>query len=345
MLPTRRSLLAAGGLGFVLKAGGLSLPVGIAQAQGLTKQSWMSPSRITLLQAYTVVGKEKGYYAEEGLDLEIQQSSGTASSVSQVAGGVVSLGQSAPATTAGPIANDGLSVVTIGQISYKSFFELASLPGRPMLKPQDWQGKTIGIMSTGGSTDNLLDAMSIAEGLDPRNVKKVITGLAPQGYAFLERGQVDAFFVFYETRVALEQQGINLTYLSTDAFAPQPGDALICSTKLAEDPAAEKALVSFIRASRRAIEFYSDPKNDEEVLRYLTKYNPIEGRNVPKGKRVLELVRGYMTPPEGTPRMVCNEAQWRAGIDLMERIGIIRNKGLPLDRYMTNRFALKAAQG
>jgi hypothetical protein len=40
--------------------------------------------------------------------------------------------------------------------------------------------------------------------------------------------------------------------------------------------------------------------------------------------------------------MVCDEKQWREGIELMERIGLIKNKGLPHERYYTNRFARAA---
>lgn len=346
MQTTRRDVIKQGVLALSVVAGSQILPITLtpsAMAQkGLRKERWMAPSRITLLQSYIFVAREKGYFADEGLDIDLQQSAGTATSMTQVAAGTAMFGQGAPITTCAPIANEGLNVVSIGQLAYQGFFELASLPNKPLKHPSDWQGKTIGVMSVGGSTDNLLDAMSISQGLDPKNVRKVVTGLGPGGVAFLQRGEVDGFFVFYETKVGLELQGVKLNYLPTDTYAKLPGEAAIVSTKVAEDPAAEKTLVGFLRASRRAVEFINDKKNDDEVMKYLRKYNPVEGSEVEKGKLILELVRGYMAPPAGTPRIVCNDGQWKSAIELLERVDIIKNKGLPSDKYYTNKFAMQA---
>jgi hypothetical protein len=41
---------------------------------------------------------------------------------------------------------------------------------------------------------------------------------------------------------------------------------------------------------------------------------------------------------------IVNDAkQWADGIDLMEKIGLIKNKGLPRERFFTNKFADQAA--
>jgi NitT/TauT family transport system substrate-binding protein len=341
---TRRTALClgAGATTLLLRAGGAALPLTLAGpsfAQSLRKERWMAPSRITLLQAYAFVGQEKGFYRDEGIDLEIQQSPGTASSLTQVAAATSTFGQAAAVTTCPPIADENASIITIGQLAYKGFFELASLPGKPLKHPRDWQGKTIGIMSVGGTTDRLLDAMSIMTGENPANVKKVVTGLGPSGVAFLQRGDVDGFWVFYETRVALEMQGVQLNYLSGDSFAQLPGDSIIAPTKVVQDPANEKMLVSFLRGAARARAWSLDPKNEMETIQLLAKYNPVEGREIEKGKRILALVRGYLTPPDGVKPIVNDEKQWIAGIDLMEKIGLIKTKGLPRDRFFTNKFA------
>lgn len=342
---TRRAAIGAGATTLMLRAGGAGVPLalsGRALAQGLRKERWMAPSRITLLQGYVFVAQEKGFFKDEGLDVEIQQSPGTASSLTQVAAGSSTFGQAAAVTTCPPIADENAGIITIGQLAYKGFFELASLPNKPLKHPKDWQGKTIGIMSVGGTTDRLLDAMSIMTGENPANVKKVVTGLGPSGVAFLQRGDVDGFWVFYETRVALEMQGIKLEYLSGDSFAQLPGDSIIAPTKVVQDPANEKMLVSFLRGAARGRAYSLDPKNEAETIQLLGKYNPVEGREVEKGKRILELVRGYLTPPAGVKPIVNDAKQWSDGVDLMEKIGLIKTKGLPRDRFFTNKFADQA---
>lgn len=345
MPTTRRAALRTATTTLLLRAGGLTVPLSLTGptfAQALRKERWMAPSRITLLQAYAFVGQEKGFYRDEGVDLEIHQSPGTASSLTQVAAGTSTFGQAAAVTTCPPIADENAGIVTIGQIAYKGFFELASLPNKPLKHPKDWQGKTIGIMSVGGTTDRLLDAMSIMTGENPANVKKVVTGLGPSGVAFLQRGDVDGFWVFYETRVALEMQGVKLDYLAADSFAQLPGDSIIAPTAVVRNPANERMLVGFLRGAARARAFSLDPRNELETIQLLGKYNAVEGREVEKGKRILELVRGYLTPPAGVKPIVNDAAQWNAGIELMEKIGLIKTKGLPRDRYFTNRFADQA---
>ncbi len=338
----RRQLVQAGGLSFALRAGGASLPLAIGSpvwAQGLRKERWMAPSRITLLQAYIFVAAEEGMFRDEGLDIEIQDSSGTATSITQVAAGTVAFGQSAPITTAPAIADRGLNVITIGQMAYNGFFEIASLPGKPLRHPKDWQGKTIGVMSVGGSTDYLLDAMSISQGLDPKNVKKVVTGLGATGMAFLQRGEIDGFFVFYETKVGLNMQGAKLEYLHADTFAKLPGDALIVSTSLADNPANEKMLVSYLRACRRAVAFLTNPANEDKVLKHLTKYNPQEGQQTPKNREIMKLIRGYMTPSPDAKSIEMSVADWTAGLKMMREIGMIKNTAVPDSRFYTNKFA------
>ena len=83
----RRQMVQGAGLSLVLKSGGVALPVTIASpawAQ-LRRERWMAPSRITLLQAYVFVAAEEGYFKDQGLDVQIQDSGGTATSITQVA--------------------------------------------------------------------------------------------------------------------------------------------------------------------------------------------------------------------------------------------------------------------
>jgi NitT/TauT family transport system substrate-binding protein len=345
-MTTRRDILRAGGTTLLARSAcGAAVPFAFAGpgfAQALRKERWVAPSRVTLLQSYVFTAIEKGFFRDEGLDIELQPSPGTATSLTQVTAGASMFGQAAAVTTCPPIADEGATVITIGQIAYKGFFELASLPNKPLVHPRDWQGKTIGIMSVGGTTDRLLDAMSVMTQLDPKNVRKVVTGVGPSGVAFLQRGEVDGFWVFYESRVALEMQGIKLNYLPSDSFALLPGDSVLTGSAAAQNPANEKAITGFLRGAHRGIDYALDPKNESEVIKFLEKYNPIEGREVEKAKKVLELVRHYCTSDAGLKRMVCDEKQWREGIELMERIGLIKNKGLPHERYYTNRFARAA---
>src|SRR5690606_23011637 len=147
-------------------------------------------------------------------------------------------------------------------------------------------------------------------------VNKVVTGLGTSGYAFLERGEIDGFFVFYESKTAFLDEGIELHYLPADDYAPLPADALITNTAFADDPANEEVIVKFLRAGRRGLEYMADEANAEEIVGFLAKYNPIEGSQVDKGKKVLKALRYYMEPTGGIPLLHFSDSDWAKAIKL-----------------------------
>lgn len=337
----RRQLLkGAAAATIVASFGGATVRFGItgAQAQGGPTYTYMAPSRLTLFQSYLLIAEAKDYFKNEGLSIKIQPGTNTVVAVQQVAAGAAAFGMAAPISTCAPIADQKAPIISIGQIGYRNFWELASLPGKPLKHPKDWQGKTIGIISVGGAADLQFDAMSMAVGLDPKNVKKVVTGLGPSGLAFLQRGDVDGFFVFYESKLALQQQGVDLHYLPADDYAPLPADALITSRPFADDPANEQVIVKFLRACRKGVEYMQDEKNYDEIIGMFKKYNPIEGEQVEKGKRVLTLLKHYMKPPGNLPRLKMSDEDWAKAVALLEKSDVIKTKGLGAKHYYTNKF-------
>lgn len=307
-----------------------------------TALSWISPARINLAHAYVLVGVAKGWFKDAGLDVEVRTGTGTAQSVAQVASSNSIFGQAGPLTSCPAIADQQADLVTIGQVQYKSFFEIASLKNKPLRNPDDWQGKTVGVMSLAGTTDVILDAMSMNAGRNPANVRKVVTGSSASGVAFLQRGEVDGFFVFPDSKIALQGMGVDLHYLATEDFAPMPGDGILVSKKNAANPEYGKPIVEFLKVCKRGLEFAQDPKNDAETIGVVAKYNPIEGGDLDKGRKVLQSMRIYATPTGGVPPIVCDTGKWEIAVRLMEKIGVIKKAGVPLGTFVDNVFA-KAA--
>jgi ABC-type nitrate/sulfonate/bicarbonate transport system substrate-binding protein len=337
----RRELLTgAAATAVVASFGGASVTFGIssALAQGGPQYTYMAPSRITLFQSYLLIADTKGYFKDEGLNIKIQAGTTTVVAVQQVSAGAAAFGMAAPISTCAPIADQKAPIITIGQIGYRNFWEIASLPAKPLKHPRDWQGKTVGITSVGGAVELQFDAMSMAVGLDPKNVKKVTTGLGPSGLAFLQRGDIDGFFVFYESKLALNNDKVALHYLPADDFAPLPGDALITSRSFADDAASEQVIVKFLRACRKGVEYMQNEKNYVEIIAMFKKYNPIEGEQVEKGKQVLDYLKHYMKPSGNLPRLKMSDEDWAKAVALLEKSDVIKTKGLGAKHYYTNKF-------
>lgn len=316
---------AIGGAGF-----GLTL-----RAQGASAATWIGPSSITPLQSYVLIAIENGYFADEGIALTVNASPGTANAIIQMTAGQAQFGQAASVTSVPAIVNEGAEVITIAQPIYKSVFELASSPDAPIRSPQDLVGKTVGLMSVGGSTDSLLDAMMISAGLDPASVNKVVTGFSSSAMAFLQRGEVDAFWSYYPVRVALDMMGIDLFYLNSDEFAPFPPDSIMCSSALLGDEAGRDLVQKYLRGCARAHAFMMDPANVERCIDVLGMYNPLEAEDREAGARKFAMVRDLAELPEGVAPMHCNIPAWEAGMALMKQMEIIADV-VPAERVVTN---------
>jgi len=342
----RRDLLKGGmTAGLALSFGGTTLPLWLprpAVAQNLTKLSFMAPGYVSLLNSYLITAIEEGLFRAEGLEIVIQTGGGTAASLTQVAAGGAMFGQAAPIAACPAIADQGAELITVGQVAYVGTFQIASNPKKPLNHPRDFVGKTIGLVSKGGSSELLLDAMMRSENLDPASVKRVVTGLSTSGMAFLERGELDGFFVYYESKVALQLQNVSLNYMPIDDFVRLPGDAVIVSSKALQNPQNEEAVVRYLRAINKSLEIVRDPKNDERVLNYFAKYNPVQGDDRLRGRATLTELRKFLTPPAGTAPIICNDAEWEKGLRLLESIGLVQKKGLPASTFYTNKYAAQA---
>lgn len=328
---------------FVGAAGGMSIfdpfnggALSAFASGALRAETWVSPTTYSPLQCNVLIAKEKGYFREQGLDITIMPTPGTATAVSQVAAGGALFTQGSAVATIPAIANQGAEIVTIGQVIYRSPIELASAPDKPMNRPADWQGKTIGIMSVGGATDILLDAMNVAAGFDPKNVKKVVTGPSVSAHAFLERGQVDAFFTFYPTQVAMAARGLKLHYLNPDDLVPIPSDTVVTSRRALIDPAARAAAIGYLRGCAKGMQFLLDPANVEESIDTLGKYNPLEAADRVAAREKFAVVRRLATRPAGVPFMYCDDQAWNKAVSLLSKIGTIKSDAPPASAYYTN---------
>lgn len=311
------------------------------RAQSAAAVTWVSPSVITPLQTYVLIAIEKGYFTEAGLDLSANPSPGTANVITQLAAGQAEFGQSAAIVTVPAIVEQGAEILTIGQPIYRSVFEIASLPDAPITHPRDMVGKTIGVMSIGGSTDRLIDAMMISEGLDPSSVERVVTGLSAGAFTHLNSGQVAGFWSFYPIRVALDAMGVTLHYLNSDDYARLPADSVICSHRLTESDDGRSLIKAYLTGVKRGLEFLLDPANVEESIDILGMYNPTEAEDRVATADKFAIVRDLAQPPEGVTSLYCDIAGWEAGISLMHEMGVI-SRAVPVSDVATNAFLEEA---
>jgi NitT/TauT family transport system substrate-binding protein len=343
----RRSFLTTSGLIVVSSVAGGSVLVGCANG-GATSTAGKSPGNAKLKNLVYVtpfqhiishadvyVASQEGYFEEAGLFITPVGGTGTASSVSQVAAGQGVFGKAAAIITAPLIADQGTEIITVGQKDHKSQYSVASDPAKPLKHPKDWQGKSIGVISKGGTTELLLDAMSVAAGLDPKNVTKKVTGADAGSLEFLRRGEVDGFITFIGSETAFKKMKVDLHYLNTGDFAPMPGDSYFVKKSDAESQG--QIITDFLGACRKGWEFMAQESNIDKVLSAVKAFNPIEVQDKELAAMKVKAEVAVSTPANGKFLSIDMPA-WESGLKLLREAGMVKDTARPLSDFVTAKF-------
>ena len=346
----RRSFLRNSGLFAVTTATGGSFLMACAPSTGggdrnaaqsdpdLKDATFVTPFQHIINYADVYVAIQEGFFADEGLRVDVVGGSGTASSISQVSANQGLVGKAASVITCPLIADTGAQIITVAQGDQKSQYSVASKPDNPLTHPEQWQGKTIGVISKGGSTELLLNAMSVAQGLDPNNVKKVVTGADVGSLEFLNRGEVDGFITYMGSETAFKQRKIDLHYLNTDEFAKMPGDSYLVKTADVDKQA--DAIVGFLRGSRKGYQFLEKPENLDKVLSAVGAFNKVEVQDKELAKLKVEGQVPLCKPKSGD-YLTIDMPAWESAVELMRKSGIMKDQSRPVSDFVTTEFVDK----
>ena len=188
-----------------LSLGGVVGGTGQAQAQEkkLTDITF-SLDFITLgRHAPFYVAIDKGYYKEEGLNVNIIPAKGTAQGIQNVESGIAQIGFTDIASLVVARA-EGSTVKAVAVIYQKAPFCFFSLdPGANVTKLKDFEGLKVG-SNTGSYITNIAKAMMRKEGLDPNKLQ--MESIEPSArIAMLATGKIPAIDFFIITKPAMER--------------------------------------------------------------------------------------------------------------------------------------------
>jgi NitT/TauT family transport system substrate-binding protein len=187
---------------------GLALP---GAKKAITDKVKLQMSWVTSAQhAGFLVAKEKGYYADEGIDVEIVPGGPSTSPVQQVAGGVAQFGLGDYPEIMGARA-EGVPVKAIGHVYHNGPLRMVSFKKNNIKTPADFKGHTIGVWFGGNEYEFF--ALMEKFGLDWKKDMTVIQ----QGYTMdpLISGELDvAMAMTYSELISLYDSGIKAADLN-----------------------------------------------------------------------------------------------------------------------------------
>ena len=175
-----------------------SLLAGSALAQTKDKVTLMLNWYATGVHAPFPLGKDKGYFAKEGIDLEIVEGRGSGPTVQAVAARNVTFGL-ADITTMMKLVAKGAPVKAVGVELERSPFAVISLSEKKITTPADLKGKTLA-MTAGDSPSQAWPLFMKRTNLKEGDFK-VINGDAQTKLNAVINGQADALLGFATDQV------------------------------------------------------------------------------------------------------------------------------------------------
>jgi NitT/TauT family transport system substrate-binding protein len=234
----------------------------------------LSSVNIAFLPVY--VAQERGFFKDEGLDVQFVMFNAGSTNLQSLMGGDVQMMGSAFVETLGGRAA-GYDVKNFWGICNLMPFELYSNSNFRSLK--DAKGKRFAISRFGSLTDFLTRATLQHHGVDPKDVTILQIGSTPARFAALSAGAVDASVVWFPVTEIAKGQGFRKLFDLKDMFPEWPYETFAARESwLAKE---RGDVVKFLRAYQRGVKHTWDSKDDS--VRIMRKYVKMDPAYAPAG--------------------------------------------------------------
>ena len=276
------------------------------------------------LHAFLYQAEQAGYFAEEGLTVNIQSPAGVNDAMSMVAAGKADIGLYYQQDVIQARVEQNVPVKSIAAVVQAPLNIVLSLKEKDITEPADLVGKTIGYAGTELS-EALIHSIMKESGQDPSSVEMIDVGFDLM--SSMVTGNVDATIgclVNHEVP-QMEKEGFEVNYFFPDDFGvPQYYEGIF----LANDDMIEnepEVLAGFLRGCQKGFE---DFKNDTDAVLQVLLDNQDES-NFPLDPDVEKQSCQTLLPlmeMADAAFLSQSEACWQENIDWMYEEGLISTK-------------------
>jgi NitT/TauT family transport system substrate-binding protein len=305
-----------------------------------------APTRVVLATGFIpnvqfapyYLAQDRGYFADEGLDVTIQNGA-NANALTQVGAGGIDF-----AITGGdalvPARVAGVPVVYVmGQFQKYPVGAMAiEGSGPPLDSPADLRGRTIGVSGPNGSTYIAMRALLQAGGMTEDDVHVISIGFTELEALNQQRIEVAMTFLTNEP-VQARAMGLQVETLEVPPYYKLISTGLATSdSNVQQRP---DLVQHFVNASLRGLrDTLADP--DAAFTASLARMPEIAGTDQERIQRdVLQATLGFEQPPPGHPLGWSDPEGWQATEDLLKSTGLLDDVVDPTTVF-TNTFAEQA---
>jgi NitT/TauT family transport system substrate-binding protein len=333
-------------LAFALAAA-LTAGLDPGRAAGLTKVRVATPSIWPPSDPAPQYGKKLGFFADEGIDIELVAIEGATVLLPQIANKSIEFGfPSLDLLLVALDKNEPYPVKAFYNFFRRNPFEFAALASSPLQTLADLKGRKLGVGGLGWGNLPLSRAQLKESGVEwMKDVKIVPVGLGPTAWRRLTTGEVDALNLFRVQHNLLEATGVPLRRLPLPPrFLPLFGNGMVANSDMIRDN--PKLVEGFGRAWAKS--YYACSLNREACVRAYWEFSPAS--RPPPDKEVAWIAQNVELNRKGATLFMTDlkedgwgdydPAAWRTLADIMYEDGQIKTKDLAVEQVYTRQFVV-----
>lgn len=204
-----------------------------------------------------LIAEDQGYFADEGLALDLQETNGSGFVTQQLLAGNTPVGWAgAPDAAVAFSKNEDVRALMCNPP--QNIFRIVVPEDSSIQSVDDLAGKTLGIAEAGGGEEPIVNASLEDAGLE-RNTDVAVLPIGDAGPASLNAildGQVDAYAGSYPDISTLTADGrLETRDITPEAYNAIPGDCMLTTTDILADEEQREQLVGLARAWAKGAEF------------------------------------------------------------------------------------------
>lgn len=293
------------------------------------KKARFSVSAASIAEVPFRIANVKGFYREEGLDVEVILIRG-AVGMQALLGGSVDYTSASGSTIAAAVR--GIPVKLVFIASAKPQFDLIAQP--QIRSIADLKGKNVGISSRGGAIDLLMQLIVQKNGLVPnKDVVSLVVGGQEDTVLALRTGRIAAALLTPPRPLILQREGFNRLAYSGDYMPTYPSGGIgVTDEKLKSAP---NDVFAFVKGSVRGLHYAR--QNPGDAKKILSIYFNIKDQALTDQFFELYLSR---LPIDGS----ADEAWMKGAIAFTQKSLGGAEKEIPINQVFDFSFVHKAAR-
>ncbi|MGE0214318.1 ABC transporter substrate-binding protein [Mycolicibacterium sp.] len=195
------------------------------------------------------VAKKLGYFGDD-LTIDVQTANGSGYVTQQILAGNIDVGWAGAADSIVAFSKDNSLRAFMCQPPGE-LFQIVTRADSDIRQISDLRGRKLGITEKGGGEEPIVNAALSDAGMNPTSVSDItilpIGAAGPQTLAAIQNGTVDAYASSYPDIISLEVDGLELRNITPEKYKGVPGDCLITTSSVLENPEKREQIVQFAR--------------------------------------------------------------------------------------------------